>query len=107
MIPSRILIHLYEDGAFNRRELISRLTKYTGSMAAATALVESTGLAQSPPAAGCLTDVRVVRNRSCGLVADDHDSRRRRVRCSSINPFRGITHPHRDRPSSSFMRIAD
>ena len=57
--PIRNLIHLYEDGAFNRRELITRLTKYTGSMAAATALVESTGLAQSPPAAGCLTEVRV------------------------------------------------
>jgi carboxymethylenebutenolidase len=57
--PIKNLIHLYEDGAFNRRELITRLTKYTGSIAAATALVESTGLAQSPPAAGCLTDVRV------------------------------------------------
>jgi carboxymethylenebutenolidase len=59
--PIRSLIHLYEDGAFNRRELISRLTKYTGSIAAATALVESTGLAQSPTA-GCLTDVRVAEN---------------------------------------------
>jgi len=57
--PIKNLIHLYQDGAFNRRELISRLTKYTGSVAAATALVEGTGLAQSPPAAGCLTDVRV------------------------------------------------
>lgn len=57
--PIGNLIHLYQDGAFNRRELITRLTKYTGSVAAATALVESTGLAQSQPPAGCLTDVRV------------------------------------------------
>jgi carboxymethylenebutenolidase len=59
--PVKSLIHLYEDGAFNRRELITRLTRYTGSIAAATALVESTGLAQAPPA-GCLTDVRVAEN---------------------------------------------
>lgn len=59
--PIQSLIHLYEDGAFNRRELISRLAKYTGGLAAATALVESTGLAQQP-AAGCLTDVRVAEN---------------------------------------------
>jgi carboxymethylenebutenolidase len=59
--PIKSLIHLYEDGAFNRRELITRLTKYTGSIAAATALVESTGLAQQP-VAGCLTNVRVSEN---------------------------------------------
>ena len=41
-------------------ELISRLTKYTGSVAAAMALVESTGLAQA--LAGCLSDVRVAEN---------------------------------------------
>jgi carboxymethylenebutenolidase len=57
--PIKNLIHLYQDGAFSRRELIGRLTKYTGTVAAATAIVDSTGLAQSPPAAGCLTDVRV------------------------------------------------
>ena len=60
--PINSLIHLYVDGAFSRRELISRLTKYTGSVAAATALVESTGYAQSPTPAGCLTDVRVAEN---------------------------------------------
>ncbi len=41
------LLHLYEDGAFSRRELITRLTKYTGSAAAATAVLQSAGLAQT------------------------------------------------------------
>jgi carboxymethylenebutenolidase len=43
------LVHLYEDGAFNRRELVSRLTKHLGSAAAAAAVLEQTGLAQSVP----------------------------------------------------------
>lgn len=52
------LLHLFEDGAFSRRELLSRLTRRTGSIAAATALVASAGLADTNPAA-CLEDVRV------------------------------------------------
>src|SRR5712692_10129996 len=35
--PVAKLVHLYVDGAFNRRELISRVAGYTGSMAAAIA----------------------------------------------------------------------
>jgi carboxymethylenebutenolidase len=51
------LLHLYEDGALNRRELLERLTRHTGSLAAATAALSSAGLlhAQAP----CADDVRV------------------------------------------------
>lgn len=45
--PVDELIHLYEDGAFNRREIIERLTKYTGSAAAAVAALASAGLANA------------------------------------------------------------
>ena len=43
------LIHLYVDGAFNRRELVKRLTRYTGTVAAAMAAIETAGLAQTTP----------------------------------------------------------
>lgn len=52
------LIHLYEDGAFNRRELVRRLTRYTGTAAAALAVIESAGLANAQQA-GCLTSIQV------------------------------------------------
>jgi carboxymethylenebutenolidase len=41
------LIHLYQDGAFNRREIVKRLTECTGSVAAALAVIESAGLANA------------------------------------------------------------
>jgi carboxymethylenebutenolidase len=56
----RSLLHLYEDGAFDRRELVRRLAKYTGSMAAAVAITESAGFAQTPQA--CADNVRVSAN---------------------------------------------
>jgi carboxymethylenebutenolidase len=52
------LVHLYVDGAFNRRELIKRLTQATGSVAAALAVIESEGLAQTTTAA-CPAGVQV------------------------------------------------
>ena len=51
------LLHLYEDGAFDRRELVRRLAKYTGSVAAAAAITESAGFAQTPQT--CADSVRV------------------------------------------------
>lgn len=51
------LLHLYEDGALTRRDLVARLTKYTGSAAAAAALVESAGFAQT--SSGCPAGVQV------------------------------------------------
>lgn len=56
--PVSSLIHLYEDGALNRRELVTRLTRYTGSMAAAMAAIESAGLAQTTTQA-CPAGVQV------------------------------------------------
>lgn len=52
------LLHLYEDGALNRRELITRLTAHTGSAAAALAAMESAGLAQTTVAT-CPAGVQV------------------------------------------------
>jgi carboxymethylenebutenolidase len=37
--PIDSLVHLYVDGAFNRRELVRRVAKYTGSIGAALALL--------------------------------------------------------------------
>lgn len=52
------LIHLYVDGGLNRRDLIRRLGRLTGGVAAAAAMLETAGLsvAQSPAPAD---DVRV------------------------------------------------
>lgn len=53
------LVHLYEDGALSRRDLISRLTKYTGSAAATAAVLESVGLAEAQSTTGCPAGVQV------------------------------------------------
>ena len=45
--PVQDLIHLYEDGALKRRDLIRRLARYTGSVAAAMAALQTAGLAQT------------------------------------------------------------
>jgi carboxymethylenebutenolidase len=55
------LVHLYEDGAFSRRELVARLTKHLGSAAAAVAILEETGLAQTVTAS-CPAGVQVAEN---------------------------------------------
>ena len=55
----RKLVHLYEDGALNRRDLVKRLTGVTGSAAAALGILEATGLAQTLPAI-CPDGARVV-----------------------------------------------
>lgn len=52
------LLHLYIDGAFDRRELISRLTKVAGSAAVATSFFQESGWAQATPSA-CPDGVRV------------------------------------------------
>lgn len=52
------LIHLYEDGQLSRRDVIARLTRYTGSLAAALAALASAGLAEAQ-IAQCPTGVRV------------------------------------------------
>jgi carboxymethylenebutenolidase len=52
------LVHLYIDGAFNRRELVKRVAKHTGSAAAAVAALQAFGLPRRA-AAQCVDDVRV------------------------------------------------
>jgi carboxymethylenebutenolidase len=52
------LVHLYEDGAFSRRELVSRLTRHLGSAAAAAAVLHEHGLAQTV-SASCPAGVQV------------------------------------------------
>ena len=46
------LVHLYIDGAFDRRELLTRVAKYTGSIAAAMVAVGPEIMAQAPPPSG-------------------------------------------------------
>ena len=46
------LVHLYIDGAFDRRELLKRVAVYTGSIAAAIAAVGPEVMAQSAPPTG-------------------------------------------------------
>ena len=56
------LVHLYVDGAFNRRELWKRVTALTGSAAATTAALVSLGIPESASAQianACPADVRV------------------------------------------------
>ena len=55
------LVHLYVDGFYNRRELMKRLARYTGGVAAATTLLTQRGLAQLEPQ-GCPDSVRVPEN---------------------------------------------
>jgi carboxymethylenebutenolidase len=55
------LVHLYVDGAFNRRELWKRVTALTGSAAAATSALVSLGIPETASAqtAGACADPRV------------------------------------------------
>jgi carboxymethylenebutenolidase len=56
--PIGSLVHLYFDGAFSRRELVRRVAGYTGSIAAAAAVLTSMGVAEAQQLA-CPDDVRV------------------------------------------------
>jgi carboxymethylenebutenolidase len=51
--PVAKLVHLYVDGAFNRRELIQRVAGYTGSMAAAIAAVGAFSEVRADDAPAC------------------------------------------------------
>jgi carboxymethylenebutenolidase len=52
------LVHLYIDGAFNRRELVRRVAGHTGSVAAAMVALQAFALPKRAPAQ-CPPDVRV------------------------------------------------
>src|ERR1700716_4056489 len=56
------LAHLYVDGAFDRRELLKRVARVTGSIAAATVALEAGGVVAHPEneeLCTCPEDVRV------------------------------------------------
>src|SRR2546421_6872142 len=57
--PVASLVHLYVDGAFNRRELLHRVAAYTGSMAAAIAAVGGFSEARADNTPGCPVDASV------------------------------------------------
>src|SRR5882724_8029571 len=57
--PVAKLVHLYVDGAFNRRELMQRVAAYTGSMAAAIAAVGGYSVAQADNTPACPIDASV------------------------------------------------
>src|SRR5437667_11885304 len=67
--PIDSLVHLYVDGAFNRRELIRRVAKYTGGVAAALAVLRGYDVfaqASTP----CPTNVQVPAD-APDLIAQD------------------------------------
>jgi carboxymethylenebutenolidase len=53
------LVHLYIDGAFSRRELVKRLTKVTGSTAAALAAMAALDVPAEAQTTACASNVRV------------------------------------------------
>jgi len=53
------LVHLYIDGAFSRRELVKRLTKVTGSTAAALAAMVALDVPAEAQTPSCAANVRV------------------------------------------------
>ena len=57
--PIAKLVHLYVDGAFNRRELIQRVAGYTGSMAAAIAAVGGFSEVRADDTPACAVDASV------------------------------------------------
>ena len=57
--PVAKLVHLYVDGAFNRRELIQRVAAYTGSMAAAITAVGGFSEARADNTPACPVDASV------------------------------------------------
>src|SRR5437870_3724715 len=57
--PVAKLVHLYVDGADNRRELIQRVAGYTGSMAAAIASVGAFSEVRADDTPACEVDARV------------------------------------------------
>ena len=57
--PIHELVHLYVDGAFNRRELVTRVTRLLGSSAAAVAALSGLAELKAQGPAACPAGVRV------------------------------------------------
>ncbi len=57
--PIDELVHLYVDGAFDRRELVQRVVRVTGSLAAALAVLGGFEELQAQPPSACPANVKV------------------------------------------------
>lgn len=57
--PIDELVHLYVDGAFDRRELVQRVVRVTGSLTAAVAALAGFEELKAQPPSACPPDVRV------------------------------------------------
>jgi carboxymethylenebutenolidase len=57
--PIDELVHLYVDGAFDRRELVQRVVRVTGSLTAALAALAGFEELRAQPPSACPADVRV------------------------------------------------
>src|SRR5690348_16708355 len=57
--PIEKLVHLYVDGAFNRRELIRRVAAHTGSVAAAVAALSGYSVVNAQTPSACPADASV------------------------------------------------
>lgn len=70
--PIESLVHLYVDGAFNRRELMRRVAGYSGGAASATAALAALGVSTGTAEAQnfCPDDVRVPAN-AIDLAVED------------------------------------
>src|SRR5947209_14294765 len=56
------LVHLYVDGAFTRRELMDRVSRYAGGWGAATLALAALGVSTADAQSTCAADVRVPEN---------------------------------------------
>ena len=68
--PIESLVHLYVDGAFNRRELIRRVAGHTGSVAAAMTALSGFDVMHAQTAAVCAADASVPADAADLNVAD-------------------------------------
>src|SRR2546425_10269502 len=57
--PIEELVHLYVDGAFSRRELMDRVSKYAGGWGAAALALSALGVGTAEAQSTCPADVRV------------------------------------------------
>ena len=68
--PVEELVHLYVDGAFSRRELVERVSKYTGGLALAAATLTNLGVSTAEAQTGTPTDPKVPEG-TPGIITND------------------------------------
>ena len=68
--PIEALVHLWEDGAFSRRDLVRRVARHTGSLASAAAAVAALGVPEAVAQQACPDNIHVAED-SPDIVAQD------------------------------------